>query len=56
MNATEQEEIETQITYDCVAAWLRDCVKKGDVLGVRHAEDRLKALDIELAKTEGEKI
>jgi len=52
MNATEQTEIEIQIMYDCVAAWLRDCVKKGDSVGVKKAEAKLKELGIKLAKAE----
>ena len=40
--------------YDATAVWLRDCCRKGDVLGVKHAEARLKDIEIELAKSGGE--
>ena len=58
MNATvtvTKEQLEFQKTYDAVAAWLRDCVWRGDKIGAAHAEVRLKALEVELAKAEGEK-
>lgn len=45
-----------QQTYDAVTSWLRDCCRKGDSVGVRHAESKLKALDIELAKIDGEHV
>jgi hypothetical protein len=34
-----------QKLYDATAIWLRDCCRKGDVLGVKHAEARLKKLE-----------
>ncbi len=40
--------------YDAAAAWLRDCTRKGDLIGVKHAEERLKELDSALAKNGGE--
>jgi hypothetical protein len=42
--------LDVQKTYDATAAWLRDCSRKGDVLSVRHAEARLKELDVTIAK------
>jgi hypothetical protein len=45
-----REELDVQKTYDATAAWLRDCCRKGDVLGVKKAESRLRELDKELAK------
>jgi hypothetical protein len=38
--------------YDATVVWLRDCSRKGDVLGVKHAENRLKEIDKQLVKFE----
>ena len=57
MNATvtvENDLYEIQKTYDATAAWLRDCCRKGDGEGVKHAESRLRELDVLLAKQFGE--
>ena len=48
--------LDVQKAYDATAAWLRDCCVKGDVLGVKHAEDRLKELDVQLAKFEDQPV
>ena len=48
--------LEIQQTYDAVAAWLRDCIRQSNVVSVKSAESKLRELDVELAKTEGEHI
>ena len=45
------DRLEIQQTYDAVAAWLRDCVRQGNVLGVKHAESKLKQLEPQLTET-----
>jgi hypothetical protein len=40
--------------YDATAAWLHDCIRKNNIVSVKHAESKLRELDVELAKTEGE--
>jgi hypothetical protein len=42
--------IDVQKSYDSFAAYLRDCSVKGDSVGVKHAEARLKELDATIAK------
>jgi hypothetical protein len=42
--------------YDATAVWLRDCSRKGDISGIKHAEARLKEIEIELAKAGGEHV
>jgi hypothetical protein len=44
--------LDLQELYDRTAIWLRDCCKKGDTLGVSHAEARLKELDTAMAAEE----
>jgi len=50
------DRLEIQQTYDAVAAWLRDCIRQSNVVSVKSAESKLRELDVELAKTEGEHI
>jgi hypothetical protein len=46
--------LEVQQIYDAIAAWLRDCVWKSTVLSMKHAEAKLKMLDVLLAEKFGE--
>ena len=46
------EQLEIHKTYDATAAWLRDCVRKGNVPSVKRAEAKLKELDYQLASVE----
>ena len=41
-----------QKLYDAISSWLRDCVRKDDIEGAKHAEAKMKVLDYQLASVE----
>lgn len=45
---------DVQRFYDAAASWLRDSCRKGDKLGIAHAESRLKELDAVMAPLEAQ--
>ncbi|MGA3289931.1 MAG: hypothetical protein ABSD42_06830 [Candidatus Bathyarchaeia archaeon] len=48
------DELDVQKTYAATAAWLRDCVKRGDQEAAAKAGHKLKELDAVLATKFGE--
>jgi hypothetical protein len=38
-----------QRLYDATSAWLRDCTRQSNIVSVKHAESKLRELDVLLA-------